>query len=63
MRDADRIDQHGHQRSKRYGFVEFSDHFAALAALRQLNNNPAVFSKDSRPIVEFAIEDVRYVRY
>lgn len=59
MRDADRVDQSGQKRSKRYGFVEFVEHDVALAALRQLNNNPDVFTKDSRPIVEFAIEDMR----
>jgi nucleolar protein 4 len=39
--------------------VEFTDHEQALAALRQLNNNPDVFTKEHRPIVEFALEDQR----
>jgi nucleolar protein 4 len=39
--------------------VEFERHDHALAALRQLNNNPAAFSADRRPIVEFAMENVK----
>ena len=39
--------------------MEFDRHDHALAALRQLNNNPAAFSADRRPIVEFAIENVK----
>ena len=34
----------------------------ALAALRALNNNPATFTSQRRPIVEFAVEDARAVR-
>lgn len=44
--------------SKGFGFVAFSKHEHALAALRCLNNNPAVFSRDKRPIVEFSIENM-----
>lgn len=36
------------------GFLEFSDHLHALAALRQVNNNPTYFD-DRRLIVEFAL--------
>ncbi|RKP38846.1 hypothetical protein BJ085DRAFT_4236, partial [Dimargaris cristalligena] len=43
-------------RSRRSAFVEFVDHSHALAALRYLNNNPTVFTKTQRPIVEFAID-------
>jgi RNA recognition motif-containing protein len=35
-----RVDADGKARSKGYGFIEFAHHHAALAALRQLNNNP-----------------------
>ncbi|CAI5724624.1 unnamed protein product [Peronospora destructor] len=58
-------------RSRGYGFVEFSEHSHALAALRVLNNNPkytsyaagrvatsgAPDSSKSRLIVEFALEN------
>ena len=58
--------------SRGYGFVEFTEHAHALAALRMLNNNPEYFmftpgpSSVSTPvksrqrlIVEFACEDAR----
>lgn len=44
--------------SKGFGFVAFSKHEHALGALRKLNNNPSVFSRDKRPIVEFSIENL-----
>lgn len=44
-------------KSKGFGFVEFSEHRHALAALRQLNNNPTVFTAERRPIVEFSVEN------
>jgi nucleolar protein 4 len=64
-----------HCRSKGYGFLEFKEHLHALAALRQLNNNPA-YSKyaagggatskkpEERPrlIVEFTVENWREVK-
>jgi len=31
----------------------------AIACLRQLNNNPTVFTVERRPIVEFAIDNVK----
>jgi len=43
--------------SKHYGFVSFSQHEDTLAALRNVNNNPTIFTKDRRPIVEFSIEN------
>ena len=45
------------KKSKGFGFVEFAKHEDALAVLRKLNNNPAYFGKERRPIVEFAIEN------
>ena len=53
--------------SKGYGFVEFVHHGQALAALRQMNNNPAFSGQarsegaskgeSSRLIVEFSVEN------
>eukprot|EP00752_Nemacystus_decipiens_P011036 g9805.t1 len=53
--------------SKGYGFVEFAHHGQALAALRQMNNNPsfsgqarsegAAKGESSRLIVEFSVEN------
>jgi nucleolar protein 4 len=58
--------------SRGYGFVQFTEHAHALAALRMLNNNPNYFwcapgpkasstphFKRSRLIVEFAVEDAK----
>ncbi|XP_078437086.1 RNA-binding (RRM/RBD/RNP motifs) family protein isoform X2 [Wolffia australiana] len=47
----------GHSRG--VAFVEFQDHEHALVALRVLNNNPETFGVDHRPIVEFALDDIR----
>ncbi len=35
----------GQPQSKGIGFVEFSEHEHAIVALRQMNNNPQVFSR------------------
>lgn len=53
--------------SRGYGFVEFAHHGHALAALRQMNNNPAYSwaaksegaakGETSRLIVEFSVEN------
>jgi nucleolar protein 4 len=64
MRESDKLDpKSGLGRSKRFGFVEFTDHQHALHALRVLNNNPKAFlsqsSSNNRPVIEFSIEDVR----
>ncbi len=56
------MDAEGLPKSKGIGFVEFAEHEHALCALRQLNNNPAPFGKEKRPIVEFAIENVKTVK-
>ena len=52
----------GIQKHKGIGFVEFNTHEEAMTALRAMNNNPEVFSKQKRPIVEFAVEDARAVK-
>lgn len=71
VRDMESAKDGKEPRSRGYGFVEFSDHSHALAALRHLNNNPkftsyaagraasaeAPDSAKSRLIVEFALEN------
>ena len=59
-KETDKFNPDGTVKSKGFGFVEFSTHNAAMAALRQLNNNPSVFKPEKRPIVTFAIEDQKY---
>ncbi|KAF0700061.1 Aste57867_9402 [Aphanomyces stellatus] len=72
VRDTENLKAGEEPRSRGYGFVEFSTHVHALAALRKLNNNPAftqysgrgvkpargVADKDkTRLIIEFALEN------
>jgi len=47
--------------SKGYGFVAFEKHEDALNLLRQLNNNPIIFGKNTRPVVEFSVENRKAV--
>jgi len=49
----------GATKSRGMAFAEFEDHEHALCALRSLNNSPAPFGADRRPIVEFAVDDAR----
>ncbi|KAK6946288.1 RNA recognition motif domain, partial [Dillenia turbinata] len=49
-------------RFHRVAFVEFSEHQHALVALRVLNNNPETFGPSRRPIVSFALDDVRKLK-
>lgn len=57
MRDRRNVGADGVGISKQYGFVSFTKHENALTALRNLNNNPNVFSNNKRPIVVFSIEN------
>jgi len=43
--------------SKEFGFVTFEKHEDALMGLRNVNNNPTIFTSERRPIVEFSIEN------
>nr|GMD05031.1 RNA-binding protein 28 [Ipomoea batatas] len=45
--------------SRGVAFVEFTEHQHALVALRVLNNNPGTFGPEHRPIVEFAVDNVK----
>ena len=58
----DRVDSSCRGRSMGYGFVEFTNHNNALAALRANNNNPDIFGADRRPIVEFSLENSLVVK-
>eukprot|EP00252_Welwitschia_mirabilis_P008648 TRINITY_DN2064_c0_g1_i1.p1 TRINITY_DN2064_c0_g1~~TRINITY_DN2064_c0_g1_i1.p1 ORF type:complete len:973 (-),score=289.26 TRINITY_DN2064_c0_g1_i1:319-3237(-) len=49
-------------KSRGIAFIEFTEHEHALVALRVLNNNPETFCPERRPIVEFAVEDIRKVQ-
>ena len=46
MRSKERFTSEGLGRSLGYGFVELTDHDAALRALRAINNNPAIFGSE-----------------
>ncbi|KAK9136289.1 hypothetical protein Syun_015619 [Stephania yunnanensis] len=48
--------------SRGVAFVEFTEHQHALVALRVLNNNPETFGPEKRPIVEFAIDNVKMLK-
>ena len=58
----DRVDSSCRGRSVGYGFVEFTNHNNALAALRANNNNPDIFGANRRPIVEFSLENSLVVK-
>lgn len=45
MRNLRKPDANGIGESKEYGFVSFTSHEDALKALRSVNNNPNIFSK------------------
>ncbi|KAI6197155.1 hypothetical protein M3Y94_01190800 [Aphelenchoides besseyi] len=65
MRNLKGKDDKGHMilgKSKGFGFVEFEDHLDALTCLRNLNNNPDVFTDKRRPIVEFSVENLNALR-
>lgn len=46
MRNLTDIDENGMARSRGYGFVTFTEHEHALEALRKINNNPNIFTKE-----------------
>ena len=44
MRDMRNVDAQGMGKSKEFGFVSFATHDNALQALRNINNNPNIFT-------------------
>ncbi|EEB11515.1 RNA-binding protein, putative [Pediculus humanus corporis] len=56
MWEKNKFDSKGKHISKEVGFVSFDNHEDALTALRNINNNPTIFSPNKRPIVAFSIE-------
>ena len=62
MRDLTRVNSEGVAKSKGYGFVQFKTHEMALKALHATNNNPDLFDKKQRLIVQFSIEDMRALK-
>lgn len=46
MRDLKNVDMKGIGKSKEYGFVSFTTHEDALEALRNINNNPNIFTSN-----------------
>lgn len=62
LRDDEKVAKDGLPLSKGLGFVEFKEHQHAVVALRSLNNNPKVFKRDRRPIIEFAIENAKVLK-
>ena len=44
MRDMRNVDAQGIGKSKEFGFVSFTTHDHALQALRNINNNPNIFT-------------------
>lgn len=57
IRNLNDIDDKGIGKSKGFGFVTYTQHEDALAALRKINNNPHIFKENKRPIVGFSIEN------
>uniref|UniRef100_A0A0K0FME4 RNA-binding protein 28 (inferred by orthology to a human protein) n=1 Tax=Strongyloides venezuelensis TaxID=75913 RepID=A0A0K0FME4_STRVS len=49
-------------KSKGFGFVAFTEHKDALFCLKQMNNNPKLFTDEKRPIVEFCVENLTAIR-
>jgi hypothetical protein len=51
MRDLKAVGEGNVHPSKGHGFVKFTKHEDALLALRNINNNPTLFSKDRVNII------------
>lgn len=53
MRNMKNIDATGKGKSKEFGFVTFTNHEDALKALRSINNNPNIFSKNRVNLLDY----------
>ncbi|KAK3867116.1 hypothetical protein Pcinc_027400 [Petrolisthes cinctipes] len=62
MKNLMDLDESGQAKSRGWGFVSFTEHDHALHALRSVNNNPEIFDKNQRPVVEFSMENLVMVR-
>ena len=62
VRDEARLDERGEPRSRGFGFVQFSEHAHALAALEALADNEKVLAGKRLPLVEFAVDNVQKLR-
>lgn len=51
MRDMKNVDAQGIGKSKEFGFVSFTTHEHALQALRNINNNPNIFTSSRVRII------------
>ncbi|CAB3411213.1 unnamed protein product [Caenorhabditis bovis] len=60
--DKKRLTTDGKPKSSGFGFVAFKEHQHALECLKKLNNNPDIFGKERRPIVEFSIENLMAIQ-
>uniref|UniRef100_A0AC35TTG7 RNA-binding protein 28 n=1 Tax=Rhabditophanes sp. KR3021 TaxID=114890 RepID=A0AC35TTG7_9BILA len=49
-------------KSKGFGFIAFKEHKDALFCLKQMNNNPRLFTDEKRPIVEFSVENLKALK-
>ncbi|KAL3994153.1 RNA recognition motif family protein [Acanthocheilonema viteae] len=61
-RDRSKLSASKEAVSRGFGFVNFLSHQDALSAMKHLNNNPDIFTKEKRPIVEFSIENLVALR-
>lgn len=58
MRDLKNVDGKGIGKSKEYGFVTFKEHEDALHALRNINNNPQIFTESRVSIYIYVIINI-----
>ncbi len=55
MRDLKTVGEGNVHPSKGFGFVTFSNHEDAMLALRNINNNPNIFTKDKVILAIFSV--------
>ncbi|KAI3753325.1 hypothetical protein L2E82_25376 [Cichorium intybus] len=62
LKDSNKGKEVSKNHSRGVAFIEFTEHEHALVALRVLNNNPETFTREHRPIVEFALDNIQTLR-